>query len=73
MSAHPFQVPQNLQMVHQPDRIGNASDDDHLKGLGLLHAAFNEHCTVSPNALGTEVKHGTRNKEQYDTLYQLKY
>ena len=68
MSANPFQVPQDLQMVHQP-----ASDDDHLKGLGLLHAAFNEHCTVSPNALGTEVIHGTRNKEQYDTLYQLKY
>ena len=35
------------------DEDGNENDDDHPIGLGLSHAAFNDQCTGSPNALGT--------------------
>ena len=46
----------HLSIVEQPDEDENENDYDHLMGLGLLHATFNEQCTGSPNALGTRVQ-----------------
>ena len=49
-----------LNIVQDPGE----NDDDHLLEWGLSHAAFNEQCIGSANALGTRVQYQTRNTMQ---------